>query len=83
MVGGALTTAGNLVFTGEGNGNFNAYSAHTGELLWQFKSDYGVNAPPVTYAVNGKQYIAVAAGGNRIFGYSTGDDILVFSLDDE
>ncbi|MDZ7736069.1 MAG: PQQ-binding-like beta-propeller repeat protein [Gammaproteobacteria bacterium] len=80
LVGGALATAGGLVFTGEGNGRFNAFDSSTGELLWQFRTDYGVNAPPVTYAVDGTQYIAVAAGGNSLFGYETGDEILVFSL---
>jgi glucose dehydrogenase len=80
MVGGALATAGNLVFTGEGNGNFNAFNATTGELLWQYQTQYGVNAPPITYAIAGKQYIAVVAGGNKLFGYPTGDEVLVFSL---
>lgn len=82
MVGGALATAGELVFTGEGNGQFNAFHANTGQLLWQYQANYGVNAPPISYAINGKQYIAVAAGGNKIFGYKTGDEILVFALDD-
>ncbi len=40
-----------------------------------------MNAPPVTYAVDGKQYVAVVAGGNKLFGYKTGDQVLVFSLD--
>jgi len=80
MVGGALATAGGLVFTGEGNGRFDAFNAETGELLWQYQANFGVNAPPVSYAINGKQYIAVAAGGNKIFGYKTGDEVLVFSL---
>ena len=80
MVGGALATAAGLVFTGEGNGYFDAFDANTGKQLWRYKAEYGVNAPPVSYAVNGKQYIAVAAGGNKIFGYPTGDEILVFSL---
>lgn len=80
MVGGALATAAGLVFTGEGNGYFDAFDASTGKQLWRYKAEYGVNAPPVSYAVNGKQYIAVAAGGNKIFGYPTGDEILVFSL---
>ena len=83
MVGGALVTAGGLVFTGEGNGRFDAFDAENGKLLWHHKANYGVNAPPVSYAVNGKQYIAVAAGGNKVFGYKTGDEILVFTLDDE
>lgn len=81
MVGGVLATAGNLVFTGEGNGYFDAFDAGTGELLWRYKAEFGVNAPPVSYAVKGKQYIAVAAGGNNLFGYPVGDEILVFSLE--
>ena len=83
MVGGALATAGGLVFTGEGNGRFDAFDAENGELLWHHNADYGVNAPPISYAVNGKQYVAVAAGGSKVFGYKTGDEILVFALDDE
>ena len=83
MVGGALATAGDLVFAGEGNGRFVAYDAHTGAHLWQHESEYGVNAPPVSYMLNGKQYISVAAGGNSLFGYKVGDEILTFSLDDQ
>lgn len=82
MVGGALVTAGELVFTGEGNGNFNAFDAESGELLWQYQSEYGVNAPPVSYVLNGKQYISVAAGGNQLYGYPTGDEILTFSVEE-
>ena len=63
-IGGTMTTAGGLVFTGEGNGNFNALDAKTGQRLWQFQTGAGVNAPPVTYEVGGNQYVAVAAGGN-------------------
>lgn len=80
MVGGALTTAGGLVFVGEGNGYFDAFDAETGERLWRFTAAAGVNAPPITYAADGRQFIAVAAGGNHIFGYETGDEILVFAL---
>jgi len=80
MVGGALATAGGLVFTGEGNGFFDAFDARTGELLWRFQCGAGVNAPPISYEVEGTQYIAVAVGGNSIFGYPLGDDILVFAL---
>ena len=68
MLGGVLTTAGNLVFAGEMNGDFNAFNAKTGEKLWHFNLGSGVNAPPITYRVNGKQYIAVAAGGNAANG---------------
>jgi outer membrane protein assembly factor BamB len=44
MMGGALATAGCLVFTGEGNGNFNAYDSRTGKLLWQFQAGAGCNS---------------------------------------
>ena len=81
MVGGALVTAGNLAFTGEGNGKFDAFDATTGQLLWQYQSDYGVNAPPISYSINGKQYISVAAGGNKLYDYATGDEILTFCID--
>ena len=81
MVGGVLATAGDLVFAGEGNGNFVAYHAHNGEPLWRYQSQYGVNAPAVSYMLDGKQYITVAAGGNSLFGYKVGDEILTFSLD--
>lgn len=80
LIGGVLATAGGLVFTGEGNGNFNAYDSQTGEILWQIKSEFGVNAPPITYTIDGVQYVAVASGGNSIFGYKQGDAVLVFKL---
>ena len=80
MIGGALATAGNLVFTGEGNGHFNAYDARTGKTLWSFTAGAGCNAPPVSYSLDGKQYIAVACGGNYQLGYPLGDAVMVFSL---
>ena len=80
MVGGVLATAGGVLFAGEGNGNFNAFEAKTGKALWQYKSKYGVNAPPITYKLNGKQYVAVASGGSGLFNYAMGDEILVFRL---
>ena len=81
MIGGALTTAGNLVFAGEGNGNFNAYNATTGEKLWSFQAGAGVNSAPMSFTLDGKQYIAVAAGGNFQLNYKLGDALLVFALD--
>ena len=80
LVGGVLATAGDLLFTGEGDGHFNAYDSATGELLWQAPANAGVNAPPITYQVDGKQYVAVAAGGNSLFGFKQGDAVMVFSL---
>ncbi|HEX4986089.1 MAG TPA: PQQ-binding-like beta-propeller repeat protein [Burkholderiales bacterium] len=80
LLGGVLATAGNLVFTGEGDGHLSAFDATSGELLWQFQCGAGVNAPPVTYEIDGTQYIAVAAGGNQLFGFRQGDALVVFAL---
>jgi glucose dehydrogenase len=80
LVGGVLATQGGLLFTGEGNGNFDAYDTDSGKLLWQYKAEAGVNAPPVTYQIDDVQYVAVAAGGNQIWGYKQGDSLLVFRL---
>ena len=80
LLGGVLATAGGLVFIGEGDGHFNAYNSQTGEMLWQAKSEFGVNAPPISYTIDGVQYIAVASGGNAIFGYKQGDAVLVYAL---
>ncbi len=79
MIGGALATGGNLVFVGEGNGYLDCFQADTGKMLWRYYLGAGVNAPPVTYAVNGKQYVAVGAGGNFQLGYPYGDVVAIFS----
>jgi len=80
LMGGVLATSGGLLFMGEGDGSFNAYNSDTGRLLWQSKVDAGVNAPPISYEIDGVQYVAVAAGGNAIFGFTAGDNILVYTL---
>ncbi len=81
MIGGILATAGGLVFTGEGNGLFKAYNGHTGSELWRFQAGAGVNAPPSSYTVDGKQYIVVGAGGNTQLYYKRGSDIIAFTVD--
>ncbi|HEX3210826.1 MAG TPA: PQQ-dependent dehydrogenase, methanol/ethanol family, partial [Geminicoccaceae bacterium] len=61
--GSILTTGGGLVFDGGTNDRmFRAFDAKTGEQLWQFKTNSGVEAPPVAFSVNGIQYIAVQSG---------------------
>jgi alcohol dehydrogenase (cytochrome c) len=80
MIGGILATAGGLVFTGEGNGRFAAYDSANGSRLWQFHAGAGVNAPPSSYNVDGKQYIVVAAGGNVQLNYKRGNAIIAFTL---
>src|SRR5215510_2356276 len=81
MIGGALATAGGLVFAGEGNGHFKAYDAETGAILWKFQAGAGVNAPPASYTVDGKQYIVVGAGGNVQLDYKRGNSIIAFTVD--
>ena len=80
LVGGLLATEGSLVFVGEGGGRFNAFNASTGQVLWSDQLNAGVNAPPITYQIDGIQYVAVAAGGNQIFGYKAGDTLQVYKL---
>lgn len=81
MIGGILATAGGLVFTGEGNGWFRAYDSKDGKILWSFQAGAGVNAPPSSYSVDGKQYIVVAAGGNTQLNFKRGNTIIAFTAD--
>jgi quinohemoprotein ethanol dehydrogenase len=74
--GGTLASAGNLVFQGTGRGQFIAYRASSGEKLWSFDAGLGIIAAPMTYAVDGKQYVSIlvgyggmAGGGGKIFDY--------------
>lgn len=81
MIGGALATAGGLVFTGgDGTGNFYAFDAKTGKELWRFQCGAGVNAAPMSFELDGEQFIAVAVGGNFQLGYRYGDAVFVFGL---
>jgi quinohemoprotein ethanol dehydrogenase len=60
--GGVLATGGNLVFQGRADGMFVAYRATDGKQLWEFDAGTGIMAPPVTYTVDGVQYVTVMAG---------------------
>lgn len=77
--GGALATAGNLVFSGDGQGWFHAYDARDGRELWRFFCGAGINAPSISFTVNGQQFVAVAAGGSFYSG-NLGAAILIFGL---
>ncbi|MFA5900106.1 MAG: PQQ-binding-like beta-propeller repeat protein [Hyphomicrobium sp.] len=81
MMGGAFTTAGGLMFTGEANGWFRAYDAASGKVLWSFQAGAGVNAPASSYSVDGKQYIVVGAGGNTQIDFKRGNNIIAFTID--
>jgi alcohol dehydrogenase (cytochrome c) len=88
MVASVLSTSGGLVFTGEPNGNFNAWDARTGRVLWKYQTGNGIHSNPVTYSVRGKQYIAVPTGwGGWLEGYAPemygaprGSGLFVFAL---
>jgi quinohemoprotein ethanol dehydrogenase len=71
--GGVLSTAGGLVFEGNGAGTFNAYSADKGAPLWSFAAQTGIVAAPISYAVGGHQYIAVVVGSGGTFPLAFGD----------
>ena len=70
--GGTLATAGNLVFQGTALGEFRAYSADNGKLLWSFPTQSGVLAAPMTYAIGGEQYVAVMVGWGGVWDVSAG-----------
>ncbi|RUP34375.1 MAG: PQQ-dependent dehydrogenase, methanol/ethanol family [Curvibacter sp.] len=66
--GGTLTTAGNLVFQGTADGRLIAYDAKTGAKLWESPTGTGVVAGPITYEVDGRQYVSVAVGWGGVYG---------------
>ena len=67
---GTLVTAGDIVFQGQADGNFKAYDARTGHSLWSFDAGLGISAPPITYRLEGTQYVAVLVGYGG--GYAAG-----------
>ena len=62
-----MSTAGNLVFQGNADEEMVAYDAKTGDRLWSMPTQTGVLAPPVTYSIDGEQYIAVVAGWGAVY----------------
>ncbi|QZD86736.1 PQQ-dependent dehydrogenase, methanol/ethanol family [Qipengyuania psychrotolerans] len=74
--GGVLATGGGLVFQGNSGSEFAAYNAATGDKLWSFAAQTGVVAPPMTYTVNGEQYVAVLAGWGGAFALSVDGELI-------
>jgi PQQ-dependent dehydrogenase (methanol/ethanol family) len=70
--GGLLSTSGDLLFQGRADGMFAAYQASTGALLWETPVHTGIIAAPVTWAVDGEQYVTVVAGWGGAFGVASG-----------
>ncbi|MEM5535251.1 PQQ-dependent dehydrogenase, methanol/ethanol family [Neptuniibacter pectenicola] len=62
QLGGLVSTAGNLVFVGNPDGRLSALDGKSLEELWSFETGAGLNAPPITFSANGKQYVAIMAG---------------------
>jgi quinoprotein glucose dehydrogenase len=80
-LGGSMVTAGGLVFIGAGQDDYlRAFELETGKELWRGKLPAGGQATPMTYAVDGKQYVLIAAGGNGNLGTTFGDFVVAFSL---
>src|SRR5579872_1333990 len=71
--GGALSTAGNLVFEGTESGTFEAFRATTGEKLWSASTQSGVTAAPIAYSVNGEEYVAVLVGWGGVLPLAAGE----------
>lgn len=77
---GVLTTKGNLVFVGHNDGRIIAYDAKTGDQVWEYMTDAGANAPPISYEVDGVQYISILSAGNALAGSKHGDKLFTFAL---
>ena len=78
--GGVLATAGGVVFQGDNGGQFAAFDADDGSLLWEFDTLGAADSAPITYAVEGVQYVATLAAGGVRNRYNDGR-LLVFKLD--
>jgi sulfocyanin len=82
-VGGTLSTAGGLVFTPDDDGSLYAADARTGKIVWSAKLGLLFGAAPMTYQVNGTQYVAIAAGGSGLAAVENvpaGGELVVFKL---
>ncbi|HYE58241.1 MAG TPA: PQQ-binding-like beta-propeller repeat protein, partial [Rhodothermales bacterium] len=88
LVASVLATAGDLVFTGLPTGEAVAFDTRSGEQLWSFQTGSGIHSNPVTYSVNGKQYVAIPSGWGGwlegfapgLFGGPRGNALYVFAL---
>ena len=90
-----ITTGGGLVFTGDAEGFFTAYESQTGKVLWTFQCGSGHHSAPITYSLDGRQYIAVCVGwGGWTAGFAgdgapwlknarRGNTLFVFKLPDD
>lgn len=83
MLGGPITTAGGVAFyTGTYEYMIRAYDVRDGKVLWEDRLPAGAQSTPMSYEVNGKQYVVTAAGGHGSFGTRRGDYVIAYALKD-
>ena len=79
--GGAIVTGGNLVFVAASiDGHFRAFDSRTGKVLWEYALPAGGQATPMSYSLDGRQYVVIAAGGHGKLGTKQGDYLMAFAL---
>jgi quinoprotein glucose dehydrogenase len=79
--GGAIVTGGNLIFVaGSIDGHFRAFDRRTGKVLWEYALPASAQATPMSYSLDGKQYVVIAAGGHGKLHTKQGDYLLAFAL---
>ena len=78
---GVLATAGGLIFVGRNDGRLTALDSRNGDLLWEFQTGAGMNAPVSAFEYNGRQHIVAYSAGNLFAGSPRGDSVWLFSLD--
>jgi quinoprotein glucose dehydrogenase len=79
--GGAIVTGGNLIFIAASmDGHFRAFDRRTGKVLWTFALPASAQATPMSYSLDGKQYVVIAAGGHGKLGTKEGDYVMAFAL---
>jgi len=80
-LGGPIVTAGRLVFTAATMDSYlRAFDSETGKELWKYELPAGGQATPMTYTLNGKQYLVISAGGHGKMGTKQGDFVVAFTL---
>jgi quinoprotein glucose dehydrogenase len=81
MLGGPIVTAGGVAFIGATADNFiRAFDVNNGEQLWQARLPAGGQATPMSYSINGRQFVVIAAGGHGSFGTKLGDYVIAYAL---
>lgn len=81
MAGGPIATAGGLTFIGaSADDKFRAFDTNTGEKLWEVKLPAGGQATPMTYAIDGVQYLVIVAGGHPYYGTTQGDHVIAYRI---